>query len=125
MAGGGGKGFLPNRPRPLGSFDTHARWVARNAKLSTSMILRKNRRLWTVYDTLHSPLFFREIVEIERVLPLMAAILIFSRTESNLGKSIKSTPAPSVHLKIKMAAINGKTRSISTITRKNRGLWTV
>ena len=31
----------------------------------------------------HSPLFFREIVEIERVLPLMAAILIFSRTESN------------------------------------------
>ena len=57
---GGGKGeknrgtvyfsrFLPNRPRPLGSFDTHARWVARNAKLSVSMILRKNRRLWTVY----------------------------------------------------------------------------
>ena len=45
----GGKGFLPNRPRPLGSFDTHARWVARNAKLSISMILRKNRRLWTVY----------------------------------------------------------------------------
>ena len=34
---------------PLGSFDTHARWVARNAKLSISMILRKNRRLWTVY----------------------------------------------------------------------------
>ena len=33
----------------LGSFDTHARWVARNAKLSISMILRKNRRLWTVY----------------------------------------------------------------------------
>ena len=26
---------------------------------------------------------------------------------------------------IKMAAINGKTRSISTISRKNRGLWTV
>ena len=53
--GGGGEGrekfsrFLPNRPRPLGSFDTHARWVARNAKLSISMILRKNRRLWTVY----------------------------------------------------------------------------
>ena len=33
----------------LGSFDTHARWVARNAKLSISMILRKNRGLWTVY----------------------------------------------------------------------------
>ena len=37
--GGGGRGatkiefrLLPNRPRPLGSFDTHARWVARNAK---------------------------------------------------------------------------------------------
>ena len=31
--GGGKKGekisrFLPNRPHPLGSFDTHARWVA-------------------------------------------------------------------------------------------------
>ena len=30
-----------------------------------------------------------------------------------------------VHLKIKMAAINGKTRYISTISQKNRGLWTV
>ena len=35
------------------------------------------------------------------------------------------TPAPSVHLKIKMAAINGKTRYIKTISRKNRGLSTV
>ena len=35
------------------------------------------------------------------------------------------TPAPSVHLKIKMAAINGKARYITTISRKNRGLWTV
>ena len=26
-------------PAPLGSFDTRARWVARNAKLSISMIL--------------------------------------------------------------------------------------
>ena len=42
--------FLPNRPRPLGSFDTHARWVARNANLSISMILRENRGLWTVYQ---------------------------------------------------------------------------
>ena len=42
--------FFPKRPRPLGSFDTHARWVARNAKLSISMILRKNRGLWTVYQ---------------------------------------------------------------------------
>ena len=32
--------FFPKRPRPLGSFDTHARWV----------ILRKNRGLWTVYQ---------------------------------------------------------------------------
>ena len=24
--------ILPNRPRPLGSLDTHARWVARKAK---------------------------------------------------------------------------------------------
>ena len=31
----------------------------------------------------------------------------------------------SVRLKIKMAAINGKTRSTLTISRKNRGLWTV
>ena len=34
-------------------------------------------------------------------------------------------PAPSVHLKTKMAAINVKTRYISTISRENRGLWTV
>ena len=46
---------------------------------------RAFNRLFTV------PYFFRVIVEIERALPLMAAILIFSRTESNLGKSIKST----------------------------------
>ena len=42
--------FLPNRPRPLGSFDTHARWVARNANVSISKILRENRGLWTVYQ---------------------------------------------------------------------------
>ena len=30
-------------------------------------------------------------------------------------------PAPSVHLKIKIAAINGNTRYITTISRKNRG----
>ena len=35
------------------------------------------------------------------------------------------TPAPSVHLKIKMAVIDCKTRYIQTISRKNRGLWTV
>ena len=32
------------------------------------------------------------------------------------------TPAPSVHLKIKMAAIDDKTRCVSTISWKNRGL---
>ena len=35
------------------------------------------------------------------------------------------TPAPSVHLEIKMTVIDGKTRYIQTISRKNRGLWTV
>ena len=44
--------LLTNRPRPLSSFDTHARWVARNTKRSISMILRKNRGLWTVYITM-------------------------------------------------------------------------
>ena len=45
---GGRRGL--NRPRALGSFDSHARWVARNTKLSISMILRKNRGLWTVEE---------------------------------------------------------------------------
>ena len=34
-------------------------------------------------------------------------------------------PLGTVHLKIKMSPINGKTRYIMTISRKNRGLWTV
>ena len=40
---------------------------------------------------------------------------------------LSMTPGPSVHLKIKMAAINSKTRysCILTISRKNRALWTV
>ena len=48
---GGGEGekyfsrFLPNRPRPLSSFDTHTRSTARNAKRSISTILWKNRGL--------------------------------------------------------------------------------
>ena len=49
-------------------------------------------RLFTV------PLFFHEIVEIERVLPLMAAILIFKGTERQV--------------RLKIAVINGETRSI-------------
>ena len=42
-----GAGVGDYRPRPLSSFDTHARWqpVKRSAP---SMILRKNRGLWTV-----------------------------------------------------------------------------
>ena len=61
----------------------------------------------------------------------MAAILIFRCTEgAGVGdySSRGLTLFPrldSVRLKIKMDAINGKTRSISTISGKNRGLWTV
>ena len=33
------------------------------------------------FQTVHSPLFFHEIVEIQRVLPLMANIFIFKRAE--------------------------------------------
>ena len=47
-----GAGVGNYSPRPLGSFDTNARWVARNAKLSISTILRKNRGVWTVYSRL-------------------------------------------------------------------------
>ena len=43
--GVGRRGLWQNRPGPLGSFDTNPRWVARNGKLSISMILRKNRGL--------------------------------------------------------------------------------
>ena len=41
------------------------------------------------------------------------------------SRSKTPTPAPSVHLKAKMAAINGETRGTSTISRKNRGLYEV
>ena len=44
--------FLPNRPRPLSSFDT-CKMAARNAKRSISMILQKNRGLLTVYLKIH------------------------------------------------------------------------
>ena len=39
--------------------------------------------------------------------------------------TVSLTPAPSVHLKIKMSPFNGKTRYISTISQENRGMWTV
>ena len=58
-----------------------------------------------------------------RVAVMLVQSLYFSRPPP--PRAIIPTPAPSVHLKIKMAAINGRTRSISTIPRKNRGLWTV
>ena len=49
-----------------------------------------------------SPLFFREVVEIERVLLLMAVILIFRCTEgAGVGEGLDS-----VQLKIKMAPSN-------------------
>ena len=37
------------------------------------------------FQTVHSPLFFREIFLIYRVLPLMAAILIFKCTKGGGG----------------------------------------
>ena len=61
-------------------------------------------RLFTVPSVLS-----RKIVQIERF-ALRAAIL---------------HECQNYYLKIKMAAINGRTRYISTISRKNRGLWTV
>ena len=98
-----------------------------------------------MYDAMHRlftvPYFFREIVEIERVLPLMAAILIFKCTEgegvgdysSIILASSQTVPRPLSRFdtlpqfrlrtfEIKIAAINGKTRSISTISRKGREL---
>ena len=66
--------------------------------------------MWTV----HSPLFFRKIVKIERFV-LQAAILHGCQNHAwgGLGGS---------NLKIKMATVNGKTCYISMISRKNRGL---
>ena len=46
------------------------------------------------------------------------------RSQSSIFPS-RSSALRHVHLKIKMASINGKTRYISTISRKNRALWTV
>ena len=87
-----------------------------------------------VHRPVHSPLFSCEIIEIERLFPFMAAILIFKCTERAgfedysfiILVSSQTVPRPlsrfdtlpQVRLgtfEIKMAAINGKTRSISTI----------
>ena len=64
----------------------------------------------------HSPLFFRKIVKIERFV-LQAAILHGCQNHLGHGGGLGGS-----NLKIKMAAVNGKTCYISTISRKNRGL---
>ena len=50
-------------------------------------------------ETVHSPLFFCEIAEIERVLPLMAAILIFKCSEragvGHYSRFLPNRPPPS------------------------------
>ena len=53
-----------------------------------------SRSVYHYSRTVHSPLFFREIVEIQRVLPLMAAILIFKCTFSNSSLPLKPLPPP-------------------------------
>ena len=111
---------------------------------SSDFAFRWKTRLFTV-------LFFREIVEIERILPLMEAILIFKYTKgagvgdySSRGRgreniflaSSQTVPhplscfhtVPQVRLgtfEIKMADNNSKTSSVSTIPRKSGGLQTV
>ena len=65
---------------------------------------------WGAYSTVHSPLFFRKIVEIERF-ALLAAIFNELGGGGGLGGSYER-PSPSVHVKIKMAVIDGKTRYI-------------
>ena len=82
--------------------------------MSAKNSITRGFRLFTV------PYFFRVIVEIERVLLLMAAILIFRCTE---GVGVREVDLilfhrlDSVRLKIKMAPINGKTRSKKNLTQ--------
>ena len=54
--GGGRRGL--SAPCPLSSFDTHGRWQLVTAKRSISVILRKNRGLWTVYLVTWSMIIF-------------------------------------------------------------------
>ena len=96
---------------------SHSQWT-QTCTFSRSMI---ESMIWSV----HSPLFFRPIVKIERF-GLRAAIL--HECQNYLGGRAIIPDARllgTLYLKINMAAINGKTRYTSTISRKNRGLWTV
>ena len=78
----------------------------------------------------HSPLLFRKIVEIERF-ALRAAIL--HDCQNYLGSYNPRRRLPDARplgfpvrkMKVREATIYCKTRYISTISRKNRGLWTV
>ena len=67
---------------------------------------------WTV----HSPLFFRKIVEIERF-PLRAAISHECQNYLRPDACLLGT----LCLKIKMAAINGKARAISRRSHEKIG----
>ena len=72
---------------------------------------------WTV----HSPLFFRKIVEIERF-PLRAAILHECQNYLRRGAIIPDACLlGTLCLKIKMAAINGKARAISRRSHEKIG----
>ena len=72
---------------------------------------------WTV----HSPLFFRKIVEIERF-PLRAAILHECQNYLGRGAIIPNACLlGTLYLKIKMAAINGKVRAISRRSHEKMG----
>ena len=68
---------------------------------------------------MHSPLLFRETFEVQRVLPLMAAIFV-SNVPRGRASGIITVPRPLS--RFEMAVLDGKTRYISTITGKNRGL---
>ena len=99
--------------------------------LSDVKFMKQNTACPRVH-TVHSPLFFREIVEVQRVLTLTAAILIFKCTEgasvgdytcSSRGRRASSQtasrPLTSFELIHTMAACNAQP-SISTILRENR-----
>jgi len=70
-----------------------------------------HRGIWRPTVDCSKPLFSRKIVEIEHF-----ALRLHDCSNYSL------MPTPRYILKIKMAAINGKTRYISTISRKNKGL---
>ena len=89
----------------------------------------------------HSTLTSQEEVEVRLLVNSIASPLFFrlftvlyfsvrSSRSSALRHGLSSclrvkTTSVHIHLKFKAAIINGNTRYISTISRKNRGLWTV